>query len=119
MRRVLIPRDVDNAEGEIRVLRDDIVHHRGDATLEVGVGGLHDDGNIDIRVFGVGIVLPAPEAVEEHSGFGTSVQSLVVSFADRATWCVLGRARRAVSAGPACGQALPGEGAAPEERVFG
>ena len=58
MRRVLIPRDVDNAEGEIRVLRDDIVHHRGDTALEVGVGGLHDDGNIDIRVFGVGIVLP-------------------------------------------------------------
>ena len=94
VRRVLIPRDVDNAEGEVGVLRDDIVHHRGDATLEVGVGGLHDDGDIDIRVLGIGVVL---------SGLRKLQRSIVVSVHLFSHWLCLSRAvlRGVFLAGPA------------------
>ena len=45
-----VPGDVDDPEGEVGVAGDDVVNHRGDAALEVGVGGLHDDGDVDVDV---------------------------------------------------------------------
>ena len=51
--RVGVPGDVDDPEGEVRVAGDDVVDHRGDPALEVGVGGLHDDGDIDVHVHAV------------------------------------------------------------------
>ena len=49
-RRAGVPGDMDDPEGEVGVSGDDVVDHRGDTTLEVGVGGLHDDGDVDVDV---------------------------------------------------------------------
>ena len=52
-RRVGVPGDVDDPEGEVRVAGDDVVDHCGDPALEIGVGGLHDDGDVDVDVHAV------------------------------------------------------------------
>ena len=44
---------MDDPEGEVRVAGDDVVDHRGDPALEIGIGGLHDDGDVDVHVHAV------------------------------------------------------------------
>jgi len=47
---VAVPGEVDDAEGEVLVALDDVVDDGRDAALEVGVGGLGDDGDIDVGI---------------------------------------------------------------------
>ena len=98
---VLIPGDVNNAVGQIRVFADDIVHHRGHTTLEVGVGGFHDDGDVNVRVFGVAVV-----------GAGSrKLQRRVVVSVHLFSHCRVYLSRTV--------RFLPGEGSTPEEGVLG